>query len=189
MHSPEDLSKALAFNLLTLRKEHRYTLDRLATLANVSKGMLVQIEQGKTNPSIATLARIANALNVSVPRLIEVEEKPDVTISAIADTAPLLKKDTGSTAVPLLGHEGETVVELWDWRIAPSDSFEGGPHIDGAIEMLMIHSGVLTLHLNDQSFDVPAGSAVRFKADLPHTYANHGDEELRLTMVTVEPAQ
>ena len=83
---------------------------------------------------------------------------------------------------------GETVVELWDWRIAPSDSFEGGPHIDGAIEMLMIHSGVLTLHLNDQSFDVPAGSAVRFNAGFPHTYANHGDEELRLTMVTVEPA-
>ena len=46
------------------RRDQRLSLDRLATLAGVSKGMLVQIESGQANPSIA----ITVARNSSMPR-------------------------------------------------------------------------------------------------------------------------
>ena len=187
MSTPEAISRALAQYLVAIRKERAYTLDQLATLAKVSKGMLVQVEQGRTNPSISTLCRIANALNVSVPRLIEVRDEPEVMVVSIAESAQLLKSEVGSRATALMGYEGGSVIELWDWVIAPHDEFEGGPHIKGAVEMLIVLQGELTLELEGRSFSVPADSAVRFPGDYRHVYANKGDGELHFTMITIEP--
>ena len=189
MSNPEELNRAVASNLQLLRKERGYTLDQLASLSKVSKGMLVNVEHGKTNPSIATLARIASALRVSVPRLMEVGKEPDVIISSLKDATPLLKQEGGSTATALLSFEGSSVVELWEWEISPNDSIEGRSHVTGSVEMLMVHKGVLTLHLGDSSFDVEAGSAVRFNADIAHTYTNRRKSQVRLTMVTIEPSK
>ena len=54
------------------RRDQRLTLDRLASLSGVSKGMLVQIESGDANPSIAILCKVAAALGVSVADLVQV---------------------------------------------------------------------------------------------------------------------
>ncbi|MEJ1994146.1 MAG: helix-turn-helix domain-containing protein [Limibacillus sp.] len=187
MSTPEAISRALAQNLVAIRKERAYTLDQLATLAKVSKGMLVQVEQGRTNPSINTLCRIANALNVSVPRLIEVKDEPEVMIVSISESAHLSKSERGSRATALMGYEGGSVVELWDSVIAPNDQFEGGPRITGAVEILIVLQGELTLELEGRSFSIPANSAVRFPGDYKHVCANRGEAELHFTRITIEP--
>ena len=61
-----------------LRRERRLSLDGLATRAAVSKGMVVQIEKGGSNPSIATLCKVAAALGVSVADLVNVSGQPPI---------------------------------------------------------------------------------------------------------------
>ena len=68
---PEEIAAALARNLRDLRRARGLSLDALAGLARVSRGMLLQIEGQRVNPSLATLVRIADALDVSVSALLD----------------------------------------------------------------------------------------------------------------------
>ena len=54
------------------RQKKGYTIDKLAELANMSKGHLSRIERGETDPTISTLARIAMALKVEVEELYKI---------------------------------------------------------------------------------------------------------------------
>ena len=51
-------------NIKTLRKEKKLTLRSLAEKANISKSTLSDIENENTNPTVTTLNKIANALEV-----------------------------------------------------------------------------------------------------------------------------
>ena len=57
------------------RKELNKTQAVVAEMANISQTHYSSIENGKESPSIATLARIADALGLSVRDLILDEEK------------------------------------------------------------------------------------------------------------------
>ena len=53
----ETVTDAVARNVREARLERGWTLEQLATRSGVSKGMVVQIEQARTNPSIGTLSK------------------------------------------------------------------------------------------------------------------------------------
>lgn len=56
---------SLGHRLKTLREEYGMTQAQLAGLAGVTAGLIGQIEQGKVQPSLKTLEKIAHALGVS----------------------------------------------------------------------------------------------------------------------------
>ena len=56
------------------------TLEDLLARAGVSKGMLLQVEQARTNPSVATICRLATALGVSIASLVEAPEVPGARV-------------------------------------------------------------------------------------------------------------
>lgn len=55
-----------------LRTAHGYTLRQLEEISGVSKTEINNIENGKTNPTIATLQLLANALEVELIELLRV---------------------------------------------------------------------------------------------------------------------
>jgi len=62
----------LAKNLRTLREQKGLSQDRLAKFANVANNTIIKIEQGENrNPTLETLKKIANALEVSIEELIK----------------------------------------------------------------------------------------------------------------------
>ena len=64
------VSLAVANRIRNWRKDKKLSLDELSRRASVSKGMLVEIEKGAANPSIAILCKLAAALGVSVADLL-----------------------------------------------------------------------------------------------------------------------
>ena len=62
---------SIAKNLRKLREAKKLSQERLARLADVANNTIVKIEAGKNkNPTLTTLKKIANALEVSVDALI-----------------------------------------------------------------------------------------------------------------------
>ncbi|MGJ0908891.1 helix-turn-helix domain-containing protein [Clostridium botulinum] len=53
-------------NVRLLRKERGMSVNKLSKISGVSLGFISDIENNKTNPSIPTLEKIANALDVKV---------------------------------------------------------------------------------------------------------------------------
>ena len=77
-----DLTGAVARTLQALRADRAWSLDQLAARSGVSKGVLVALEQGRSNPNLATLARISDAFGVPVTRLVDVTGEPVLQISS-----------------------------------------------------------------------------------------------------------
>src|SRR3954471_25036531 len=71
------------------RTSHGWTLDELADRSGVSRRMVINIEHGEGNPSIATLLRISDALGVGLPVLVDVERPRELTVTP-AGRAPVL---------------------------------------------------------------------------------------------------
>ncbi|MDP9849516.1 helix-turn-helix domain-containing protein [Streptosporangium lutulentum] len=185
---PETITAAVANNVRAQRAHRQMTLDELAARSGVSRGMLVQVEQGRTNPSINTLTRIADALGVTVARMVEVSDTPVVRVVHSTDVV-VFPHGKASTARLLVGTDAPAILELWDWRLAPGDHHDGDAHPPGTREMLTVLEGRLTLSVYGGSHVLEVDDAVVFSADRPHKYANHGDVPLRFTMVVTEPRE
>src|ERR1700724_3690813 len=85
-----------------LRRARRLSLDQLSARASVSKGMLVQIENGQANPSITILCQVAAALGASVADLVQIAgERP---VEGVPAAAPRLlwRGPKGGTATLLV---------------------------------------------------------------------------------------
>ena len=64
------INEAVSRRIKQFRREKKISLDELSRRAGVSKGMLVDIEGCRANPSIALLCKIAAAMGVSVAEFV-----------------------------------------------------------------------------------------------------------------------
>lgn len=58
-----------------LREEHRYSQEALADRASLNRTYLGEVERGVAVPSLATIAKIASAFNLSASELIARSER------------------------------------------------------------------------------------------------------------------
>src|SRR6478735_8442407 len=118
----ELLTQTLARNVRRWRTERGFTLDALAARAGVSRGMLIQIEQARTNPSLGTVVKIGDALGVSISTLLDHEQGPKVRIVPADEAVRLWHTDAGSFSRLLAGAEAPGPLEMWDWLLMPGES-------------------------------------------------------------------
>lgn len=187
MPDPADIAVAVARTLQALRTERGWSLDQLAVRSGVSKGVLVAVEQGRSNPSLGTLARISDAFGIPVTRLVEISDQPEIRVSAANEARILWRGPAGGTGTILAATDPPWAVELWSWRMLPGEAFGGQPHAPATREMVWVQQGALSLTVAGQHQEVRAGECARFPGGRPHEYANRGTEPVEMTMVVVIP--
>ena len=187
MSDLEELTHALARNLKRWRGERGFTLDALAARAGVSRGMIIQIEQARTNPSVGTTVKLADALGVSITTLLDHDRTPRVHVVLPGQGVRMWSTGGGSGARMLLGDDRRGPLEMWTYHLEPGEGTDSDPHPAGTFEMLHVTSGELTLMVDGETYPVPAGGAVSFEADAPHTYRNEGSVPMEMTMAVSIP--
>ncbi len=187
MPPPEAVAAAVARNTRRLRTERGWSLDQLAQRSGVSKGMLVHLEQARTNPSLGTLCKVAETLGVSLAGLLETDEVPEVQVIGPDEVVRLWDSGAGSSGDLLVGSDERDHLELWTWRLAAGDSHGSEAHAEGTREMVAVLSGTLTLQVAGTDHLVPAGGAAMYPADRPHAYRNDGVRPVELVMVVIQP--
>jgi transcriptional regulator with XRE-family HTH domain len=183
------LTTAVAGHVRTLRTARGWSLDELAGRSGVSKGMVVQIEGARTNPSVGTLVRIADAFGVTVARLLEPAEERAVHISSADDAPQLWRGAQGGFGRLLRGTNDPNFVELWEWHFAPGERHASADHTPGTREVLHVLAGTLTVTVDGTDHDVSQGQTIDFRADRPHTYHNQTKTSVRTVMVVAVPNQ
>jgi transcriptional regulator with XRE-family HTH domain len=181
------ISAALAIRLKQHRKQQKLSLDELSRRAGVSKGMLVEIEKGNANPSIAILCKLAAALGISVADIVNVASTPPIHVIEQQDIPVLWTGPAGGSARLLAGSSGPDMVELWRWEMHPGEVFASPGHSHGTVELFHVEQGELQLCVEDTVSTIVAGHAAVARTDAPHHYANHGDGLLIFTMTVAEP--
>lgn len=181
------LASAVGVRVRQERLTRRWTLDRLAEAAGVSRRMLVNVEQGSANPSVGTLLRISDALGVGLPALVAPSQPLRVKVTRRAEGAILWSSESGGRGVLVAGTEPPDVVELWDWTLGPGDHHANEAHAPGTKELLQVQQGTITVEVADQSVTVRMGDAIAFSGDVPHSYANPRTRPARFSLAVFEP--
>ncbi|MFE7464982.1 helix-turn-helix domain-containing protein [Streptomyces sp. NPDC057499] len=183
----DQLTQALARNLKRWRGERGFTLDVLAARAGVSRGMIIQIEQARTNPSVGTTVKLADALGVSITTLLDHEQGSPVQLVPGNQAVRLWSTEAGSSGILHIGAEARGPLELWSWRLMPGEGTTSDPHPEGTVELLHVTAGELTLIVDGTAYAVPAGDCASFEAHHPHTYRNDGPGPAEITMTVSVP--
>ena len=182
------VNEAVARRIKAYRKEKKLSLDELSRRADVSKGMLVEIERCRANPSIALLCRLAAAMGVAVADFVNVDTGPEVRVIEGKDIPVLWTGEKGGTSRLLAGSAGPEMTELWAWEMKPGEQFQADAHSAGTLELLYVESGTLTLGVGSGVFEVKAGNSASARTDVPHFYENRGDSPVTFKMAVHEKA-
>src|SRR3954468_18490697 len=157
------------------RTGRSWTLDEPADRSGVSRRMLISIEHGEGNPSIATLLRISDALGVGLPVLVDVERPRAVTVTAAGQAPALWRGPRGGRGLLVAGTEPPDVVELWDWMLQPGEEHSSEAHSAGTRELLLVLEGQVDLRVGDRTDRLESGDSAAFAGDVAHGYGTPAD--------------
>jgi transcriptional regulator with XRE-family HTH domain len=172
----------------TCRQARGFTLDELAERSGVSRRMLVNVEQGASNASVATLLRLSEALGIGLPTLVAPQDdKRSLVVNQAGSRPPLWTGPSGGEAFLTAGIT-EPVVELWDWMLGPGDAHASEPHLAGTRELLHVIEGEIVLSVGGEEAVLHMGDAASFSGDAMHGYRNDGRSNARFALTVFEPA-
>jgi len=180
------VSQAVSDRIKSWRKSQKLSLDELSRRAGVSKGMLVEIEKGAANPSIAILCKIAAALRVSVADIVSISHSPDAWLIENSEMPVLWQGEQGGSAQLLAGTRGPDMIELWRWQMFAGEVFSSSGHSSGTLELLHVEQGTLALTVGEQTLVIQQGCAAVARTDMPHAYASADDPPVIFTMTVAE---
>ena len=180
------INQAVSQRIKRYRNHKKLSLDELSRLSGVSKGMLVDIEGCKANPSIALLCKIAAAMSVSVADIVDVASEPSVHLIDRNDIPVLWQGEKGGSAKLLAGTRGPDMLELWQWVMHPGEAFTSPGHPVDTCELLFVNRGQLTLRVDGRSYVIDEGCSAVAKTDRPHAYINDTRDAIEFTMTVYE---
>ena len=181
------LSEKLGKTILRLRTADKMSLGDLSESSGVAKSMISQIEKNETNPSLATLSRLSQALGTSVEAIVSQGNNGSALVqkTSIQDT-PLLTSEDGLCELRIIGSINTIQwVQWYDFRAQPGGVLESSPHPDGSVENLTLLSGEVQVDVEDESWTAKTGETLRYRADRPHKITNTGKTPVHATMVNV----
>jgi transcriptional regulator with XRE-family HTH domain len=185
------ISRTIGRRVRASRTELGWTLDQLAARSGVSRRMLINVEHGVTNPSIATLLRLSDALGIGLPALVDTGDDgaDPVVVHRDGDVAPMWTSAAGGSAVMVAGTAPPDVSELWDWRLGPGDDYRSEAHRVGTRELLHVLSGAVVLVVADAEHRLKAGDSASFDGSVAHSYRNgSASKPARFSLAVYEPA-
>lgn len=167
-----------------LRKAYNLSLSDLAEQSGVAKSIISQIERNETNPTLATVWRLSQALDMTVERVLaSSDDTPFVEKLSRADT-PILLSEDGLVRLSIIGWI-KTVewLQYYDVEAAPGGELDSDGHQRGAVECLSVISGMLEVDVGGLVETVREGETVRYRCDRRHVIRNPTGAPARAFMV------
>ena len=180
------LSGQLGKTVQRLRKAYALSLSELSEQSGVAKSIISQIERNETNPTLATIWRLAQALDVSIERVLQsAHDEPFLERSSRGDT-PILVSDDGRCRLAITGWI-KTVewLQWYDFSADPGGVLASDPHQRGSVECLSVLEGELEVEVAGVTEICRSGETLRYRCDRPHTIRNHADKAAHATMVCI----
>lgn len=169
--SMESLAGYLADNLRDYRKRRNLTQAQLATLCDVPRSTVANIEAGGGNPTLSVMIRLGSALQLSLEELLS---PPRVECQLFKKgTLPVIKRGRSAKSVlhKLLPH-ATPGMEIDRFELEPTARFTGSPHKPGTHEYLYCERGQIELWVSGEKFLLDAGDVAAFPGDQAHSYHN-----------------
>jgi len=181
------LTEKLGKTIARLRLADQLSLGELSEQSGVAKSMISQIEKNETNPTLATLSRLSEALGTSVEAVLSTTDQESALVERTpAQSTPLLRSEDGLCELRIIGWI-ETVqwAQWYDFTAEPGGRLESSAHPAGSVENLTILTGEVAVHVGEECWTAKAGETLRYRADTDHVIENISKTPVHATMVNI----
>jgi len=180
--------KIVGINIRKLREKKGLTLRELAMNMSVSASLLSQIETGKTSPSLATLKKVADALNITIGSLISDRQESPSQIIVRADERQ--KMDRGSKGMQmylLTSDDPNKQMEPLLFKLEEKAGSGKETYKHFGQEFILILKGAMEITLNDTNYILKKGDTIYFNSSTPHSFRNINKGETEALWVVTPP--
>lgn len=180
------ISGQLGKTIQRLRKAYNLSLSELAEQSGVAKSIISQIERNETNPTLATIWRLSQALDVSIERVLSSNEEEAFIEKIARPDTPILVSEDGKLRLGIIGWI-KTVEWLQWYEVSadPGGELDSEGHQRGSIESLSVSSGEFEVEVGGITQRAKAGETLRYRCDRPHIVRCVGDKTATALMVCI----
>lgn len=169
------------------RREKNITVQELASRANVSKGLISQIENSRTIPSLIVLIDIIKALeidlNVFFKDINHADHKPPLIIRRKADYHHFEKEHAEGFHYQRIFTQSikKSTVDIVILELEPNAH---RPQVQTeAFEYKYILSGEVVYQFDEENYTLAEGDSMLFDGRVPHTPKNNGKEKAVMLVI------
>lgn len=172
---------ALGRRLRAERESRRLTLAQLAAACGLTKGYLSKVERDQATPSVASLLRLCEVLDLSIGELFE-EHNGDLVRSS---QYPPINFGGEGMVESLLTPTLERRLQVIHSRIAPGGgSGEEAYSLPADVEVLYVLDGELEINLDGEVHTLATGDVLTFAPSVRHSFVNrHTESEARVLWI------
>ena len=175
----------LASRIKAARMAKGYTLDRVADISGLGKGLLSKVENFRVTPSLPTLSKLSEALGMSLSELFDgLDEKPKLSITRVSDRKEIERdRDQSDINYHALAH-GRPDRNMDPFVLdvpAGGGRREAMPH-EGE-EYLIVLDGDVSFEYNGEVHQLNAGDSAYFDAEVDHRVFNPGATDAKVLCV------
>jgi transcriptional regulator with XRE-family HTH domain len=160
---------ALARAISAARRDRGMTLAELAAATGLDKGYLSRVERNLKTPSIATVLKLAKALDVPVAQLFgEIVDDSVIHVSRAAERSEHAARGDGNYRIESLTH-GKGLDGLEGFLLYPPSTFAEDLRAehDGE-ELLFVIDGPIEVRFADRTIRLDVGDSIQFPGTLVH---------------------
>lgn len=168
-----------------IRKEKSMTLGVLSEKSGVSKAMLSQIESDKVNPTVATVWKIANGLDVDINELTKVISitRRNFTLTKKSEITVLDCDQEGVHIKTLTPVNMIDDLEMYLINFSLKSALRSKAHFPGTEEFLTLLEGEVTVRAGDNVSVMHRDDFLAYHSDIDHVIENTGAIPALLHMV------
>ena len=173
LYSNNAVSVNVGSRLRSLREDRNMSIRGLARKSGLSANALSMIERGKTSPSVSTLYKLADALDLPITTFFGEEIERNAVVFIKADERPRVPFQRGVWE----GLGGENFVGRMEPFVLTLESgANSGMHtmVHTGHEFVFCLRGQLEYQVEDEFFMLDPGDSLIFSAHLRHRWRNAG---------------
>ena len=180
------LSSQLGRAVQKLRKAQNLSLSELSEHSGVAKSIISQIERNETNPTLATIWRLSQALDVSIEQVLQGSTDEAFIEKSSRGATPMLVSEDGKCRLAIIGWI-KTVewLQWYNFDADPGGELASEPHQPGSVECLSVLEGELEVEVAGVIEIGQPGDTLRYRCDRPHVIRNRSKKSARATMVVI----
>ncbi|RYY37412.1 MAG: XRE family transcriptional regulator [Sphingobacteriaceae bacterium] len=183
----DDILIQISNRIKDRRRERNITVQELATRANVSKGLISQIENSRTIPSLIVLIDIIKSLDIDLNAFFKdmrhKDESAEPIIKRKADYEHFEKEDAKGFHYQRIFTKSikNSTVDIVILELAP-DSHREMVQTE-AYEYKYILSGEVEYQFNDKFYTLSEGDSMLFDGRILHTPKNNTDKPASMLVI------
>lgn len=170
-----------------LRAEKGLTLQELAKMTDLTAAYISKLENEKVSPSINTLKKLADALNVSLTEFFVNDLINDPCLNPPESWTRKLVKGWDADVRQMVKLVGNKKMQPFFTTIPPGGGAREHYTHPGE-ELVYILEGVLTLDIDGRVHTMEPGTLAYFSALKSHTWTNEGETPVKMIWVCSPPS-